>query len=570
MNKTTIIIAMVFIILIFLVYILTIIIKNKRKKDILSNVDRITTEKNLIMSSALITELAKARKLTNNKKIEEEVEDWKKRLDKIEKIDMPKLTDALVEIETLCVNKDFEGANEKIGNVEKHIFHVKAKSIKLLSEIKDLTESEERNREAITKLKSLYREVIFKYNKNKDDYKEVSSPIELQFENIDKLFSAFEVSIQNHEYEELSKIVKALDDMIHNISIVIEEAPTIVLIATMILPKKMKDIKSIATRMTRDGYNIEYLNIDYNIEETNKKISEIMDRLNVLNLQDSVFDLKTLVDYYEAIYSDFDNEKRSKKEYERGIININDRIVKVSSILRNLYAEIDNLKDTYDLSDEEIMVIDEINKELVQVKDSFKLINDRTLSKVMPFSKLSNECEMVAVSLSKVEDKLETTLKNLGSLKEDEARARDQLYEIKNIINNSKYKIKDYNLPVIPDKFYVELKEAYDAIKEIQREIDKKPISIKTLNLRVDTARDLALKLYQTASNTTKTAAMAEMAIVYGNRYRSSNKEVASGLNASTKAFNKGDYKDSLEKILNTLNIVEPGIHKKLLSKMES
>ena len=570
MNKTTIIIAMVFIILIFLLYILTIIIKNKRKKDILSNVDRLTTEKNLIMSSALITELARASKLTNNKKIEEEVEDWKNRLEKLEKVDMPKLTDELVEIETLCVNKDFEGANEKIGNTEKHIFHVKAKSIKLLSEIKDLTESEERNREAITKLKSLYREVIFKYNKNKDDYKEVSSPIELQFENIDKLFSAFEVSIQNHEYEELGKIVKALDDMIHNISIVIEEAPTIVLISTMILPKKMKDIKSIATRMTRDGYNIEYLNIDYNIEETNKKISEIMDRLNVLNLQDSVFDLKTLVDYYEAIYSDFDNEKRSKKEYERGIININDRIVKVSSILRNLYAEIDNLKDTYDLSDEEIMVIDEINKELVQVKDNFKLINDRTLSKVMPFSKLSNECEMVAVSLSKVEDKLETTLKNLGSLKEDEARARDQLYEIKNIINNSKYKIKDYNLPVIPDKFYVELKEAYDAIKEIQIEIDKKPISIKTLNLRVDTARDLALKLYQTASNTTKTAAMAEMAIVYGNRYRSSNREVEAGLNASTKAFNKGDYKDSLEKILNTLNIVEPGIHKKLLSKMES
>ena len=570
MNKTTIIIAFIFIFLIILLYILTLIIKNKRKKDILSNIDRLTTEKNLIMSSSLITELAKASKLTNNKKIEEEVEDWKKRLDKIEKTDMPKLTDELVEIETLCMNKEYALANEKLGTAEKHIFHVKAKSIKLLSEIKDLTESEERNREAITKLKSIYREVIFKYNKNKDDYKEVASPIQLQFENIDKLFSAFEVSIQNHEYEELGKIVKALDDMIHNISIVIEEAPTIVLIATMILPKKMKDIKSIATRMTRDGYNIEYLNIDYNIEETNKKINEIMDRLNVLNLQDSVFDLKTLVDYYEAIYSDFDNEKRGKKEYERGIININDRIVKVSSILRNLYAEIDNLKDTYDLSDDEIMVIDEINKELIQVKDSFKLINDRTLSKVMPYSKLSNECEMVAVSLSKVEDKLETTLKNLGSLKEDEARARDQLYEIKNIINNSKYRIKDYNLPVIPDKFYVELKEAYDAIKEIQVEIDKKPISIKTLNLRVDTARDLALKLYQTASSTTKAAAMAEMAIVYGNRYRSSNREVETGLNASTKAFNKGDYKDSLEIILNTLNIVEPGIHKKLLSKMES
>ena len=569
MDKITIIITGIFVFCIILIYILTIIIKNKKKKEILFNVDRLTTEKNLIISSSLITELSKANKLINNKKIASEVEEWKKRFDDIEKNDMPKLTDKLIEVENYMLEKNYAEAHRSLNKAEKSIFYVKAKSIKLLNEIKELTESEERNREAITKLKSIYREVVFKYNKNKNDYMDVSSRIELQFENIDKLFSAFEVAVQNSEYDELGKIVKALDDMIHNISIVIEEAPTIVMMATMILPKKMKDIKSVSNKMIREGYNLEYLNIDYNIEETNKKIAEIMDKLYVLNLQDSIFDLKTLLDYYETLYSDFDAEKRGKKEYERGLININERISKVSSIIRNLYAEIDNIKDTYDLSDDEIKVIDEINKELIAVKDSFKLVKDRTLIKVMPYSKLSSEIEMVAVSLSKVEDKLETTLKNLGSLKEDEARARDQLSEIKTIINNSKYKIKDYNLPVIPDKFYIELKEAHDAIKEIVKEIDKKPISIKTLNLRVDTARDLSLKLYQTADSMVNTAAMAEMAIVYGNRYRSSNTEVEMGLISASKAFYKGDYKNSLEIVLNTLNIVEPGIHKKLLSKME-
>lgn len=569
MDKVTIIITGIFVFCIILLYILTIIIKNKKKKEILSNIDRLTTEKNLIISSSLITEFGKANKLINNKKIASEVEEWKNRFDEIEKTDMPKLTDKLIEVESYMLEKNYAEAHRSLNKAEKSIFLVKAKSIKLLNEIKELTESEERNREAITKLKSVYREVIFKYNKNKNDYMDVSSRIELQFENIDKLFSAFEVAVQNSEYDELGKIVKVLDDMIHNISIVIEEAPTIVMMATMILPKKMKDIKSVSNKMIREGYNLEYLNIDYNIEETNKKIAEIMDKLYVLNLQDSIFDLKTLLDYYETLYSDFDAEKRGKKEYERGLININERISKVSSIIRNLYAEIDNIKDTYDLSDDEIKVIDEINKELIAVKDSFKLVKDRTLIKVMPYSKLSSEIEMVAVSLSKVEDKLETTLKNLGSLKEDEARARDQLSEIKTIINNSKYKIKDYNLPVIPDKFYIELKEAHDAIKEIVKEIDKKPISIKTLNLRVDTARDLSLKLYQTADSMVNTAAMAEMAIVYGNRYRSSNTEVEMGLISASKAFYKGDYKNSLEIVLNTLNIVEPGIHKKLLSKME-
>ena len=569
MDKITIIITGIFVFCIILLYILTIIIKNKKKKEILFNIDRLTTEKNLIISSSLITELSKANKLINNKKIASEVEEWKKRFDDIEKNDMPKLTDKLIEVENYMLEKNYAEAHRSLSKAEKNIFHVKAKAIKLLNEIKELTESEERNREAITKLKSIYREVVFKYNKNKNDYMDVSSRIELQFENIDKLFSAFEVAVQNSEYDELGKIVKALDDMIHNISIVIEEAPTIVMMATMVLPKKMKDIKSLATKMTREGYNLEYLNIDYNIEETNKKIAEIMDRLYVLNLQDSIFDLKTLLDYYETLYSDFDAEKRGKKEYERGLINISERISKVSSIIRNLYSEIDNIKDTYDLSDDEIKVIDEINKDLIAVKDSFKLVKDRTLIKVMPYSKLSSEIEMVAVNLSKVEDKLESTLKNLGSLKEDEARARDQLSEIKAIINNSKYKIKDYNLPVIPDKFYIELKEAHDAIKEIVKEIDKKPISIKTLNLRVDTARDLSLKLYQTADSLVNTAAMAEMAIVYGNRYRSSNTEVEMGLISASKSFYKGDYKNSLEIVLNTLNIVEPGIHKKLLSKME-
>lgn len=570
MNKITIIIAGVFILLSVLLFILTIIIKNKRKNSILSSVDKLTTEKNLIISSQLMSELSKASKLVNNKKTEELVESWKKRYDNIENKDMPKLTDNLIDVETRCVNKEYKEAKEALSLAEKNIFHVKAKSYKLLNEIKELTESEERNREAVTKLKSLYREVVFKYNKNKNEYGDICNPIELQFENIDKLFSGFEVAMQNHEYEELGKIVKALDDMIHNISIVIEEAPTIILMSTMILPKKMNDIKSISTKLVRAGYNLEYLNLDYNIEETNKKISEIMDKLKVLNLQDSIFDLKTLLDYYESIYSDFDAEKRGKKEYERGLINITERLSKVTSIVKNLYAEISNLKDTYDLSDDDIKVIDEINKELISVKDSFKLVNDRSLCKIMPYSKLSNDCELVAVSLSKVEDKLETTLKNLGSLKEDEARARDQLFEIKGIINNSKYKIKDYDLPRIPDQFYVEMKEAYDAVKEINKELDKKPISIKTLNLRVETAGDLALKLFKTAASTTKTAAMAEMAIVYGNRYRSSNSEVESGLNKATKAFNKGNYKDSLEIVLNTLNIVEPGIHKKLLSKMES
>ena len=98
-------------------------------------------------------------------------------------------------------------------------------------------------------------------------------------------------------------------------------------------------------------------------------------------------------------------------------------------------------------------------------------------------------------------------------------------------------------------------------------ELDKRPISIKTLNIRVDNARDLVLKVYNTVNETIKTAKMAEMAIVYGNRYRVTNKDVDFGLIKAENLFNKGNFRSSLENAINAINIVEPGIYKRLLEE---
>ena len=60
---------------------------------------------------------------------------------------------------------------------------------------------------------------------------------------------------------------------------------------------------------------------------------------------------------------------------------------------------------------------------------------------------------------------------------------------------------------------------------------------------------------------------MAETAIVYGNRYRVTNKEVDFGLTKAENMFMKGNFKNSLENAINAINIVEPGIHKRLLEE---
>lgn len=561
---------LVWIVTIILVIVVLNVINNKEKKKLKAEIEKLEKGKNMIISASMLSELNKVEALVNNDEMKKKLDDWKARFNDIKDKDMPKITETINEIEELFLEKNFKDLKGLVLKADFDLNNLKTKASFLLDEIKDVTLSEERNRETITKLKAQYREILSTYKDYENEYEIVKVPLELQFENIEKLFNAFEVSMEQNAYTEVGRIVKAIADVIGNLKVIIEETRPIVSLGKSLIPKKEDDIKNIYDKMTREGYNLEYLNIDANIEEANKKIKDIFGRLNVLNVEDSLFELKTMHDYFDSLYADFDKERYSKKIYEDYSRSILIKATKLEKVNNELYKKIGDIKYSYDLTDDEVSVISEIKDEIMNIRASYDKVVDIARSKTLAYSKLAREMEIINSRLVKTEEKLNGALKTLGSLKEDELRAREQLEEIKRILSQTKEKIRSYKLPIVPKNYYVEMSEAMEAINELVKELDKRPISIKILNLRVDTARDLVLKVYNTVNETVKTAKMAETAIVYGNRYRVTNKEVDFGLIKAENAFFKGNFKNSLENAINAINIVEPGIHKKLLEESQS
>lgn len=549
------------------VVIVLVCMNKKYKKNITNEINNLERDKNLIISSSILSELNKVEALINNQDLRQKYEDWQERFERIRDEEIPKITDEIIELQDDFNERDYNKLKKGIIDAELNINYLKTKADFLLEEIKEITLSEERNRETIIKLKADYREIKNLYNTNLSDFEIVKNPIELQFENVDKLFSAFEISMENNEYLEVGKIVKAIDDVIGNLKIVINETKTIVNLGSVLIPKRIEDINNVYHKMKLEGFNLEYLNIEYNIDEANKKIQDVFSRLNVLNVVDSVFELKTMLDYFDSLYHDFDKERITRKLYEEYKRSILIKVSKLEKINNELYRKIDDIKYSYDLSDDEVLVISEIKEEFNNIRASYDRVVEMERNKTLAYSRLSKEMEILNGRLTKAEEKLNNALRTLGSLKEDELRARDQLDEIKDILLQAKEKVRSYKLPIIPKNYYVELSEATMAINEMIKELDKRPISIKTLNLRVDTARDLVLKVYNTINETIKTAKMAETAIVYGNRYRVVNKEVDFGLTKAETAFYKGNFKNSLENAINAINIVEPGIHNRLLEE---
>ena len=87
------------------------------------------------------------------------------------------------------------------------------------------------------------------------------------------------------------------------------------------------------------------LNVEFNIEEANKKITDILDRAKVLDIEDSLFDLKVLNDYFESLFTDFEKEKIIKQEYENANKTLKNKLDKMNNLVKDIFDQMNPLSN---------------------------------------------------------------------------------------------------------------------------------------------------------------------------------------------------------------------------------
>lgn len=546
-------------------------VQSKKNKRIKKTIEKLEIEKNKLATSPIVPELAKVENYLSNDKLKALYDEWSNRLKQIKEVQIPKLSDMILDAEYSLSQMDYKSTMYKIAKLEMELYKVQTNSDFLFGEIKDLTSSEEKSRTVITGYKAQYRTMYQKFNDTKLEYGIFQDIITSEFEVIAKKFEEFETIMDNNEFTEITTILNSIENLLNHMDVVIEEVPAIVLMTQSVLPKKIKEVEETYQLMISEGYPLDYLNVEYNLKEITNKINEIIERTNKLDMNQSLAELKVLTEYFDSVFKDFEREKLDRKTYEDNLLTFTTKLNKVNEIVNDIYSQMDEIKNIYDLKEEDIVVLNEIREEVNNLNTNLKVLQDHTnFNNTFAYSKLVKEVEGLSNTLSHTEEKLDGLLTVFGSMHDDELRARQQLEEIKLVLKDSKAQIRDYKLPVIPDNYYVELNEANNAVREIVKELDKKPITIEVLNTRVDTARDLVLKLYTKTKNMMRNAKFAERAIVYGNRYRSTYEDVNNQLAFSEKLFYKGEYKKSFEITVNILNKIEPGIYNKILELYSS
>ncbi len=569
MNNIVLEIVTYYIIAVLFIIIILSLMQSVRKQKLKKEICDLERKRNQIIDAPIMSELTKAEILTKNEKIKAKYNNWQNRIDNMKKNILSEINDMIIEADFLIDQRNFSLYREKRIRIELKIYEATENKIKLISEIQEITMCEDKNRTIITDLKSRYRNILQNYESLQEDFGEVKEVVKLQIENIEKRFKDFETLLEKQEYEETNLITKVLSSMISHMETVIDELPSAILMATNLIPKRIEEIMLNYNKLIKNGYQLDYLNVEYNINETKKKIEDIMSKIRVLNLEDVVFELKVILEYFDSMFNDFEREKLSRKTFDEQVIAFKSKSEKINEQLNMLYGVDSDIKYNYKLTKEQLSKLGELREEYKTINSDFDTLYETKETSSFPYSRLMKELEILSIKLVKLYEKLGNYIETVGNMQEDEKRAREQLTEISDILKTAKYKVRTYKFPIVPSHYFTELQEAADAIKEITSELSRKPINIDVLNTRVDTARDLVFKFSNTTNELIKTASMAEKAIVYGNRYKSSKSHIEEGLNRSESLFLNGEYKKSLEATLNTIDSIEPGIYKKLLGLYE-
>ena len=563
--KTWMIILIVSIVVILIVTLLCFYLyrKNKKKK-MLESIRNLDVRKNILDSKPVLVELSKIEEIAKNEQLEEKINDFKTRYEEIKTTRIVKINDMIVELDVLVEERSTKEFYDKYANVEMELEETEGSINKILEEIEEIASCEEKYRDIITKLKAKYRFLEKEFNDKESLLDDLKDTIKMQFENIEKRFSDFDVIMEEKLYNEIKLVVNAIDGMIDHLEVVIKELPDILLLINDLIPQRVKELEKEYNNLLEQGFPLKYLNFEANIEEVENRKKDIITRAKVLNIDNSLFDLRNILEYLDDIFKDFEKEKNAKKEFEDNNEVFSSKVKKIEKVIKGLYEQMDDIKDLYGLKEEDLEVIDNINLKLASVIKEYKALLRKVKKCECSYMKNNVVLYELLQKISYVEDEFDKAIKSLGSIYDDEMRAREQLTELKSLIRECSDKIRKHHLPIIVDNYFIELQDANEAIIEIEKELDQKPIVIKTLNIRVDTARDLVFKLYNTTDIMIRNAYFTELLLVYANRYRNDT-EIDRGLSKTEMLYFRGEYEESFNLVLKVLETKEKGATKRVL-----
>lgn len=539
--KVGLVIGAIIVILVFFIYTM---VSRKRNS---AEIDQLDMKKTELLHRPVHEELSKVKRLNMTGQTEALFDRWRAEWDEVVTADIPAVDEKLFLSEDQVDKFRFGAAKKTNNEIQSRLNQIEKKVNNILVELEQLVGSEEKNRAEGEHMHTRQREAKKRLLAHRHTFGKAASVLELQLDILAGRFDKFADLTEEGNYLEarelLMEIQKEMDVMEHKMT----RIPALMAEVNHALPAQLSEIEHGYKEMKQDGYLLDHLQIEKEVAALKEELNRCRDFLmktEVTETEIIVSDAKDSIDFF---YDLLEKEVMARHHVLKDEGETGTAIVGISNQNNELLEETDLVKQSYQLSGEESDVPKRLKEEIYHLEKQYEILYGRIQEEKTAYSFLHDELREIQARIAELKKEQQGFVAFLQTLRKDEVEATEELHGLRNRLQHIMRKVKQSNLPDIPDYYREMSEDARVRIQQTNAHLNEKPLNMKAVREKLDAASGSIDHLANKTDELIEQVSLAERMIQFGNRYRRTHPAVGPKLNEAELAFRQADYSKALE-----------------------
>src|SRR5690606_6756236 len=480
------------IVLVLILFIVGYIIRKRFYKE----VDKLESKKLDLMHRPVVEEMSKVKQLNMNGQTEKLFESWRQTWDEIIAVRLPNIDEMLFNAEEYTDRYRFKKAKETHQEIEKMINQIDNDITSILEELQELIGSEEKNRNEIADLLEKYKSSKKNLLSHRHIYGVSAQHLEVLLDSIGEKIANFENLTSGGNYLEAREVVLTLADEMDVLISKMEQIPDLLVEIQSVIPSQIQELKDGLNAMVAEGFILEHLQIDEQLEQINKELEAYKDFVSKAEVEEVETGLNEIKEQIDTLYDLLEKEVYAKhhviEENEQAEIILN-QLMEVSTAILD---ETKIVQSSYQLLDHELEIPRKFEKSLNQLKKRYEVLRAKIADEITAYSLLSEELTDIETQLKKMQIEQNEFIERLQNLRKDELEVRDNLAVLQKQIKEVLRKVKQSSMPGLPNDFEALYEQAEEQIADVYNSLNEKPLNMKSVQKFLDEAQDTVKHLY--------------------------------------------------------------------------
>ena len=556
-----------FISLAVIALIIIIALFRKGSKDrILTKVEQLQTAFNELRTVPLSLKFKSAQAIAKrNDETDQEIKEYYSRYVATQTI-IDEVDNIFINVENYKSEHSYRKIKELIPELEEKVGTC-SKEVKETEEfLKKYDEKNAEQRNFSTSLKQEFQVVRDTIRKNMNQLSVSFDAISARLEACSDLFTKSEDAMYSSDYITAQNALEEIKKELYDIKMIVNEIPPITKDVTIAIPSMIEEVVSSSSYIKQKGIYIEHLQIQPTIDRISGELKECLDKASKLEIDGLSERIQNIKNEVSNLSSSLQNEDAKYVAGKKNIEVINNTMKEIQSAIDFINYSAEMNGNVYASQSSKTNTITFV-KRLSEIRQNYIDLSTKLDILTEPASTICNSIDEELKKINELKEEVFILKESFDKDAGDVQRAKTSLIKFQLVVNQAEMSVKASRLPSISNTFQKDLKECKNKIKNIQQMLNSPSVDLEMLNSEIKYAMDFIYNFSNNVKNLVGLSIMTENAIVFGNKFRSSHREIDSDLSKSEFSFLNGEYTKAVQLAIKTMDTLYPDSSKRIESE---